>query len=535
MSVEVAATLTLLAVALVGLAAVLADRTALPAPVLLAVIGLVYAELPGPNVRLDPDLVLVLVIPPLLYSAALRSSIVDIRSHLREVGLLSVGLVLATALVIGAALHALVPGLSFAAATALGAAVAPNDPIAALAIARSVGLPARLVTVVEGESLLNDASALTTYTVAVAAVGGGFSVGDTAWRFVLAVGGGLLIGLAVGWVVRLVTRFVDDSTLQSVISLATPFAAFLPAEELHASGVLAVVVCGLWLGHQGPSLLSGSARLQGRSVWSVVDLLLEGTVFLLIGVQLPVVLDGVSDEPVGRVALASAVAVAVVVLGRPLWLALTLALPARLSRGSGGLSGRELTALSWAGMRGVVSLAAVFALPLRVDGHALPDRDLLVFVAFVVVLVTLVGQGLTYAPLLRRLDLREDRAARAVQMGLVRRAVIEAGVRRLDDLADDGNAEVVDRLRQQSVDRVAVVRDRLTSAGLGGDPGEPTHAAEQARTAGLLRSAMIAAERAELLSYRDRGELDDAGLRRLQRELDHEERAIAVRLEVPRA
>ena len=533
MSVEVAAAVTLLAVALIGAASVLARRTGLPAPVLLAAAGLVYAELPGPNIRLDPDLVLVLVIPPLLYSATLQSSLVDIRSHLREVGLLSVGLVIVTALGIGALLHLLIPGLSFAAGTALGAAVAPNDPIAALAIARSVGLPGGITTIVEGESLVNDASALTTYTVAVAAVGGRFSVADTAGRFALAVGGGVLVGLVVGWAVRLVSRRVTDPTLQTVLSLATPFAAYLPAQEAHSSGVLAVVVCGLWLGHQAPEVLTGSARLAGRSVWAVVDLALEGAVFLLIGVQLPVVLDGIRSQPVDRVLAVSLVCVVVVVLGRPLWLALTMALPARLGIGTIRLGGRELTALSWAGMRGVVTMAAAFSLPLTVDGHPFPDRELLVFAAFVVVLATLVGQGLTYAPLLRRLDLREDRAARAVAMSAVRRTVIDAGVRRLDELDDGQDAEISDRLRRHALNRVEVVRDRLTSLGLAESDGEPTHAARRARRTQELRAQMIEAERAAMIACRARGELDDAGLRRLLRELDQEERTIVTRLEVP--
>lgn len=535
MSVEVAVTVTLLAVALVGAAALVSSRTGLPAPVLLTVAGLVYAELPGPNVGLDPRMALYLLIPPLLYSSSLQASVVEIGALRREVGLLSIGLPLVSAIAIGYALHAVVPGLPLAAGIALGAAVAPNDPIAALAIARGVGLPRRLVTVVEGESLINDASALTTYTVAVAAVGGGFSPLGTTWRFALAVGGGVLVGAVVGWIGGWVSSHLTDPTLQSVLSLAMPFAAFLPAEEAHASGVLAVVVCGLLLGHRAPEILTGSARLQGRSVWRVVDLLLEGIVFLLIGIQLPAVITGLHDQDVGTIAAASAVTVAIVLLGRPLWLAVTMQLPARLGRGGVVRGPRELAALSWAGMRGVVTIAAVFALP-RVTGHgAFPSRDLLVFVAFLVVFVTLVGQGLSYAPLLRWLDLREDADARVLAIGTARRAAIEAGLRRLDEVTDERAAPVVERLRQQALDRVEVVRDRLTAAGLGGasDEAGAGERAEQARIAATLRASMIEAERRELLRCRTDGTLDDAGMRRLQRELDHEERALAVRLEVP--
>lgn len=535
MSVEVATALLLLALGLVGAAQLLAGRIGVPAPILLAVAGLVYAELPGPNVPLNPNLVMVLVIPPLIYSTALQASIIDIRSHRRDIGLLSIGLVIATALGVGLALHAIVPGLPFAAAAALGAAVAPNDPISALAIARSVRLPARVVTVVEGESLLNDATALTALTVAVAAVGGNFSVGDAAGRFALAVAGGIAVGLAVAYAVRILSRRIADPTLQSLISLVTPLAAFLPAQELHSSGVLAVAICGLRIAHQSPEVLSGSARLQGQSVWSVVALGLEGIVFLLIGVQLPAVLDGIGSLPVARVVVAAVVTVVIVVLGRPIWLLLTMGLPARLGLGSadGRLGSKELTALSWAGMRGVVTMAAAFSLPVTVGGRPFPDRDLLVFVAFVVVLVTLVGQGLTYAPLLRRLDLHEDRAARAVQVGKARKVVIQAGVHRLDELADADNAEVVDRLKQRSLERLEVLYDRLTAAGFVRSGREPTHAAEHARTAHQLRAQMFAAERSAMIDARSSGQLDEAGMRQLERELDLEEGSVASSMRPP--
>ena len=537
MSVEVAAAITLLAIVVVGAAALLSRRSVIPAPVLLAVAGLVYAELPGPNVRLDPGGALVLIIPPLLYSSSLQASIVEIRALRREVALLSIGLPLVTAVAVGYALQALVPGLPLAAGIALGAAVAPNDPISALAIARGVGLPRRLVTVVEGESLFNDASALTTFTVAVAAVGGAFSPAGTAGRFALAVGGGVLVGAAVGWVGGWITQRLTDATLQSVLSLAMPFAAFLPAEELHSSGVLSVVVCGLLMGHRAPDILTGPARLQGRSVWRVVDLLLKGIVFLLIGVQLPTVIDGLGNDGPGTIAAASAVTVGIVLFGRPLWLAVTMLLPERLGRGGAVHDARELTALSWAGMRGVVSLAAIFALPLVSAGRPFPGRALLVFLALLVVLVTLLGQGLTYAPLLRRLDLSEDPAARAHALAASRRSAIEAGLRRLDEVSDVRVEAVVERLRQQALDRAEVLRDRLAAAGLGGPSDTPgaVERAALARAAATLRVQMIDAERGELRRCRAAGELDDTGLRRLQRELDHEERALSVRLEVPHA
>ncbi len=520
--------LALAAVVAVGAAALLTKRTSLPAPVVLVVVGLVYAELPGPNVELDPDVILLLVLPPLLYSAALSASLIEIRSHLRVVVLLSVGLVVVTALTVAGLLTLVVAGLPFAAACAFGAAVAPNDPVAALAIGRRVGLPRRLVSIVEGESLINDATALTAYQVAIVAVAGSFSVGDVASRFATAVVGGVAVGLGVGWLLSRLRRVLDEPVVENLLSLATPFLAFLPAEEIGASGVLAVVVCGLWLGHQAPVLMSGAARLQGRAVWRLVDLVLEGLVFLLIGQQLPVVLEGLRPYSTSTLVLASAVSLGAVLLVRPVWLILTIGLPARLSRprDETGLRRRELAALSWAGMRGVVSLAAAFALPFTSDGRPFPERDLLIFLTFVVVLGTLLGQGLTFAPLLTRLGVRDDPGQAQASLGAARHAAVEAGLRRLDAVADDVPAEVLDRLRQQALDRQDVGRGHDIPQDGPDEYGYGPGARLPAYT--RLRSEMIAAERAELLARRRDGRLDDADLRRLQRELDHEERALTV-------
>lgn len=391
-------------VVLIGLAAVmavhvLAERSGAPAAVLLVAAGLVYSVLPGPNLRLDPGVVLLLVIPPLLYAAALGSSLVALRGSARAIGGLSVGLVLATALAVGALVSAVVPGLPLAAGVALGAAVAPPDPVAALAIGRRAGLPPRLITLVEGEGLLNDATALTTLGVAVAAAGGTFSLGHAVVQFALAAGGGLAVGLAVAFAVGLVRKLVDDALVETTLSLVTPFAAYVAADEIHASGVLAVVVAALWLGHRTSAIQSGRTRLQGRAVWRLVEFLLEGYVFLLIGQQLPAVIRGLDGYSSGTIAAASTVTVGVVLVLRPLWIFAAARLPSRLHARLGGdpdtgpeLTAREVMALSWAGTRGVITLAAVFSLPL-----GFPGRDLILLCAYVLVLVTVLGQGLTFA------------------------------------------------------------------------------------------------------------------------------------------
>ena len=320
---------TVLALALAGLAVIvavelLAERSGLPAAALLTVAGLVYGVLPGPNVVLDPHVVLTFILPPLLYSTALNSSLLAIRSNLRSVISLSVALVLVTALLVGVGVELFVPGVTLAAGVALGAAVAPPDPVAALAIGRRVGLPARLITLIEGEGLLNDATALTAFLVAVsAATSGDFSFGRATLTLVLVSAGGLAIGLLTAFAVRLARAFMHEPIVLNALSLGTPFAAYLFGEALHVSGVLAVVVAGLIIGHDTPRAVSGASRLQTTAVWRLVDFLLEGFVFLLIGQQLPKVVRALKAYPDSTIAVAAAVTVGVALAIRPLWLLLT--------------------------------------------------------------------------------------------------------------------------------------------------------------------------------------------------------------------
>src|SRR6201995_829022 len=344
--------LGLAAVAVICVLQVLADRTRLPAAALLTGAGLVYALLPGPNLTLDPHVILTLVIPPLIYSAALNASLLGIRKNLRVVISLSIGLVLVTALLVGVGLNLVVPGVSLAAGIALGAAVSPTDPVAALAVAARVGLPARLITIIEGEGLLNDATALTTLTVAVtAATSGDFSLGDAVLHFLLAAAGGLVAGVIVGIAVRLARSAVRDPLLVNCISLVTPFAAYLLGEEIHVSGVLAVAVAWVVVGHDQPRYTSGASRLQVAAVWRLIDFLLQGFVFLLIGQQILPVVRGLRAYSAGTIAAAVLVTVGVVLVLRPVWLVLTQHLPGALhtrlggrERGPGGpgraLSGR---------------------------------------------------------------------------------------------------------------------------------------------------------------------------------------------------
>ena len=521
-----------LAVVLAGFAVVMAvhvaaDRSGLPAPVLLVIAGLAYGFLPGPNLQLDPEVILTLVIPPLLYAAALNSSLGAIRSNARTIVGLSVGLVLVTAVGVGVALHAVIPSLPLAACIALGAAVAPPDPVAALAVGRRAGLPPRLVTLVEGEGLLNDATALTTLNVAVAATASGlFSLGDAAGEFAVEAIGGLVVGLLVALSVARVRRALNDTLVENALSLCTPFAAYLLAEAVHVSGVLAVVVAALWLGHHAPLLQSGPSRLQTRAVWRLVEFLLEGYVFLLIGQQLPAVVGGLGGYSVAAVASAVAVTVAVVLGVRPLWLVVISRLPARLHlrlgassrRENTSLSGRDIVAMSWAGTRGVITLAAAFSLPLD-----FPGRNLLLVCAYSVVPVTLLLQGLTFAPLLRVLRLGGPGLGDAVVRNQARVAAVEAALVRLDEmlLEEPELAEPAQRLRANAESQLERFNERLRVLSFAEEDRLPL--TDGYRRALRLRRAMIDAEREVLLAWRDRGQLPDASLRILERELDHQE------------
>jgi CPA1 family monovalent cation:H+ antiporter len=539
--------LVLAAVAVIVGVRWVAERTGLPAAALLTLVGIGYALLPGPNLTLQPDLVLTLVLPPLLYSAALDSSLTAIRRNLRTVVSLSVLLVLATALVIGVGFGMFVAGATVAAGIALGAAVAPPDPVAALAVGRRAGLPPRLITLIQGEGLLNDATALTILAVAVSAArGGGFSTPAALGQFLVASVGGVAAGVAVSYGVRPLRRLRSDPLSSNAVSLATPFVAYLLGESLHVSGVLAVVVAGLIIGHNNPSWASGASRLQTTAVWRLVDFLLEGFVFLLIGQQLPTVIRGLGEYPTSTIVTASAITVGVVLFLRPVWLWLTEHLPqslhtrltdqdldgddepddGRSASPPGRLSGREIVVLSWAGTRGVISLAAIFTLPLVTDdGSPFPDRNLLLFCAFLTVLVTLVGQGLTFAPLARALGLRADEADQARLRNEARVSAVEAALRRLDEMEAEQHDDVDDRaiagIRTQLRARLNGYRHRLhllDSAAAGEIPLSPEYEA-----ALRLRRSVIEAQRGELLRWRDVGRLPDESLRKLERELDHEE------------
>lgn len=554
-------------VIVVAATAAVARRLRLLAPILLVVVGLALAFVPGvPDYRLDPDIVLTLFLPPLLFAAAVQTSLPAFRSNLRPIGLLAIGLVLFTTLAVGLVAQLAVPGLPPAAAYALGAIVAPPDAVSATAVARRTGLPRRVVTVLEGESLVNDATALVTYRVAVAAaVSGGISAASVGWSFLLASVGGLAIGVAATVLVSWLHSRTDDPLLDSTTSLLTPFIAYLPAERIHASGVIAVVTAGLWLGHRAPVRRSAVSRLQAEALWRMIEFLLQGVVFMLIGLQLPATLDGVRASGWFEIATAAAAVVATVVVTRFVWVfpATYLArLIPRVRARDPSPPWQYPAVLAWSGMRGVVSLAAAIALPLHVaSGAPFPRRDLIVLLAFVVILVTLVLQGLTLPWVIRRLGLQPpDPLQDALQEAESQHQAARAALARLETVLDSGGDPppegVAERLRLLAEARANAAWERLgtgrgasvTSAtaamappdlaeGLleehAGDVAERVvanrhdrrgnHAETPSSAYRRLRLVMLQAERQEFVARRDRGQLDDEVLLRVLRELDLEE------------
>ncbi|MEP6760381.1 MAG: Na+/H+ antiporter [Sporichthyaceae bacterium] len=486
-------------------------------PLVLVVVGFLAALIPGvPDYSLDPDVVLIGLLPPLLYAAAIRTSLVDVRTNHQAIGILAVGAVIFTTFAVGLVAWTLIPGLPLAAALALGAIVAPPDAVAATTIARRVGMPRRIVSILEGESLVNDATALVTLRTAILAITATVGVWQVVGDFALAVVGGLGVGLAVAYLLALVRRHVEDPVLDTSLSFVAPFLAYLPAEALHASGVLAVVVTGLLLGHKSPVLQSASSRLSEQTNWRTVAFLLENTVFLLIGLQLPHIISLASNNEIGTtrlIAICAAVLVATI-LARVLWVFAATAFyqfgPAPLRRRAWAWS--SATLVSWAGMRGVVTLAAAFLLP-----RDTPQRDILVLAAVVVVAGSLLVQGTTLPLLVRRLGLPgPDAAEDNLQEAALLSRAVHAGLERLEQVRrPEDDPAVIAALEARTQQRANAAWERLgNSSGTGETPSE---------TYRRLRLKMLAAERDVVLRARDSGTADDEILRDVLAMLDSEE------------
>ncbi|RKQ92999.1 sodium/proton antiporter (CPA1 family) [Solirubrobacter pauli] len=495
-----------------------------PYPILLVLGGSVLGFVPGvPEVELNPDLVLLIVLPPLLFHAAYFASLRELRANARAISLNACALVLLTMSAVAVVTHAVVPGMPWVAAFAFGAIVSPTDPLAAVTIARRLGVPHRLIVLIEGESLINDGTALVAYRTALAAaVGGSFSLLDAAGDFVLNVVGGVVVGVIVAqvllWVFR---RIVGDDLLGVTVSLIAGFAAYVPAEELGVSGVIAAVTVGLLVGHRAAEHSTASSRLRSFAFWDVLVFLLNALLFVLVGLQLPSVLedqDRSAATLIGLGALAGAVVIGVRLLWSHTIPYLIRALDRRPRQVAMRVAWRERMVLAWGGLRGAVSLAAALALP-----RDFPERDLIIWLTLCVILATLVLQGVTLPALIRTLGIREDESA-ALDELRARKAAARAALHRIDTLRKE------DWTRPDSLDRLHAMYEfrynRLAqrAGALEADENLDERSATYQRTVRDL----LDTQRRELVRLRDDGQVSDEILHALTREIDLEDQRLEI-------
>jgi monovalent cation/hydrogen antiporter len=491
----------------------LADFGNIPAPIVLVLGGLGIALIPGlPEVELDPDVIFLVFLPPLVYAAGWRTSPLELRALMRPLALLSVGLVFVTAAAVAVVAHALVPDLGWAEAAVLGAILAPTDAVSSTSIFRRLGAPERVRLLVEGESMINDGTALVLYRIAIGvATGSAFSFGGAALEFVGISLGGIAVGLAVGAFSNFVVRRQTDGGLSIFLSVLTAYGAYVGAEQLHVSGVLAAVVAGVYGGYQSPRSLDADIRLSAVAFWGVLVFGLEVTLFVLLGLQLPGVVDTLNQTSSGVTDLLLPVAAIAAVS-----ISVRLAFVFAMGPDAGETAGQRF-AVGWSGMRGAVSLAAALAVPL-----SLGARPQIIFLTFALILVTLVGQGLSLPFIVRALKLEEPRRW-SDEEAVARMEAAQSALDRLDQIEDEERASEHQLKRLRDLYRG---RFRMCQAVLGGE--DPETAAREQRIAayGELRRELIGIEREELLNLRSSGRLRNTTMRQIERDLDLEEARI---------
>ncbi len=519
-SVELIFLLLLLFVS--GLAA-LAKRFQTPYPIILVIGGLILSFFPRvPNVALNPDIVFLVILPPLLFSSAFVTSWRDFRYNLVSISMLAFGLVLFTVRGIASISQWILPGFDFRLGLVLGAVVCTTDAIAATSIAKRLGLPKRITDVIEGESLVNDASGLLALEFAVALVVSGHIPGpvERGERLIYLIASSIVIGLVIGKLIYYFETKIDDARIEITITLIAPYLAYLAAESAHSSGVLATVVCGLYLGHKSSLYLSIGARLNGYAVWDTLTFILNGFVFILIGLQLPYVLEGIHEYSIGRLLVLGSTFSAVVILLRMVWVypgALVSNLIRRrlLHQPEPFPNPRAILVLGWTGMRGVVALAAAISLPEYLEnGSPFPQRNLIIFLTFCVMFVTLVLQGLTLPPLIRWLGLAGSGDDDTEEMH-ARRAMVQAALAYLESTRDsDGPSfePVYDEL-------IHLQRHRLSRLD-GRAADDPKHDPEHYGRFLTVSRQLRAVQRAVILNLRNQNQINDETLRRLEYELD---------------
>jgi Na+/H+ antiporter len=510
-----------LAVAIAGvmiIGRVVASRLEVPEAIVLLIFGVLASLIPQvPDISLPPDLVLFLFLPPLIYNAAFFSAPRETRENAVPITALAIGATAVTILGVGAVTTAILPRIGFAAALAFAAAVAPTDAVAATSVLNRLGAPQRIVTILEGEGLINDAVALTAFGLAVEAMAHPFTFTHGLIRLLEVVVGGVGYGLVVAVIIARVRHHVHDPSVQILVTLITPFVAYVPAEELHFSGVLATVTTGIYLGTRTEGVLQAASRVSGTIFWQTVVFILESALFVLLGLELRTVVDHLSNaHSIAWLAGAAAVEVAVVIAIRMAWELLVSPLIAMLpGRHNSYVRNpwRQRVVIGWGGIRGAISLAIALTLPTTIDGHNFTERPTLIFLTAVVVVATLVGEGLTLAPLLSLLGLGESEEQLHREMR-ARARVVEAGLERLDQLAeaeevDEDTANIYRQLFELRLDRVR--------AALGDDEDGPPD------TTGF-RAELAHAQRAKLQELYQAGRIDDEIRRSIAHTIDQQDR-----------
>jgi Na+/H+ antiporter len=502
----------------VALLVTISRRIRVPYPVLLLLGGLLVGLVPGlPPLELDPEIVFLIVLPPFLYVSAFFTPIRDFRANLKNISSLAVGLVAVSAGVIASIAIWLVPGMTWPLAVALGAIVAPPDAIAATAIAQRLAVPRRIVSILEGESLLNDATALTIYRAAVgaAAAAAVVSVFGSLASFVFVALGGILIGIFVGWVITWVRTRLTDTPVEITVSLLTPYAAYLPAELLGVSGVLAAVTAGLFIGRRASRIMGSEARVAGRAVWEILVFLLNGVVFLAIGFQISSLSREMDRTTLLQLAAVGVLVSLALIAVRAVWM-FAMSFKELLAKSQRRARVAESIVLSWAGMRGVVSLAAALALPISLPSSALPARDAIIVITFTVILVTLVGQGLTLPLVIRALGLGSDEDE-GHEEAHARGELVDIALARIGELYEKWptHRELLDNLRSTYQHRADHAEQHHEDRGSAAEQELIDHRA--------IRRDVIDSQREALARLRDAGAIDDDVLRNIERELDLEE------------
>jgi Na+/H+ antiporter len=508
----------LLMICAVGLGWI-ARKLEFPYPIALVVGGALLGLVPNlPQFPFDPQFILILVLPPILYQAALLTSWSDFKSYVRPISLLAIGLVIATTLAVGAALKLLVPEVPWAAAFVLGAIVSPPDAVAATAILSRLNIPRRMVTVLEGESLVNDASGLVVYKIAVVAVlTGAFSLAEASAQFALVSAGGVVIGIALAHLFIKIHKRLGDPFIEVLTTLVLPYVVYIAAEKLHVSGVLAVVAAGMVRGRYAPEIVSAEMRIIARSVWKLLTFILNSLIFMLIGITMSDVIEKLSRYSIGELFTLGSVISLVAVGVRFVWVYAVAAVPGGWAQSNRPEepkpNPRELLIVSWCGMRGIVSIAAALSLPVLLpDGSAFPQRELIIFLTFFVIAVTLVVQGLSLPPLIRGLNVGSNWSLRGEQQR-VRSAMSRAALSVLDErMRSEGiPASTVETLRSELLDRINIAAP---------DGAEHTPRSD---LIARLRHEAIQAERRELIRLWRANEISDEVMHHLEELLDYQE------------